>query len=196
MAAMKRLSLLCAALALATAGLSGCRSHPANGTSGTLVIVKTSLGDFKIQLDPDKAPLTVANFLSYVDKSFYDDTIFHRVIPGFMIQGGGLTRDMVEKPTGAPVQNESSNGLKNDRGTIAMARRNDPNSATVQFFINTVDNPALNSPAGGGYTVFGKVIEGMDTVDRIKNVPTGRASNGMMNVPQTPVLIQSIRRAP
>jgi peptidyl-prolyl cis-trans isomerase A (cyclophilin A) len=194
---MKPFSLFCcAALAACLVGVSGCKSRPANGTSGTVVLIKTSLGDIKVQLDPEKAPATVANFLSYVDKSFYDDTIFHRVIPGFMIQGGGLTRDMVEKPTGNPVQNESSNGLANDRGTIAMARRPDPNSATAQFFINTVNNPGLNYPNGGGYTVFGKVIEGMDTVDRIKNVPTGNAPNGMQNVPQTPVVIQSIRRAP
>ncbi len=142
-----------------------------------MVIMKTSKGDIKIELFADKAPETVKNFLNYVDSKFYDGTIFHRVISGFMIQGGGFTADMQQKPTSAPVKNEAANGLKNTRGTLAMARTSDPQSATAQFFINVVDNDFLNftSPdaRGYGYCVFGKVTEGMDVVDAIRNVKTG-----------------------
>lgn len=142
-----------------------------------MVIMKTSKGDIKIELFADKAPETVKNFLTYVDSKFYDGTIFHRVISGFMIQGGGFTADMQQKPTSAPVKNEAANGLKNTRGTLAMARTSDPQSATAQFFINVVDNDFLNftSPdaRGYGYCVFGKVTEGMDVVDAIRNVKTG-----------------------
>lgn len=156
------------------------------------VLVKTSMGEFVIELYPDKAPLSVANFLRYVNDGFYGGTIFHRVIGSFMIQGGGFTADMQQKPTGAPIKNEADNGLKNDRGTIAMARTNDPHSASAQFFINTVDNDFLNFKApsgqGWGYAVFGKVVAGMDVVDKIRAVKTGRA--GMhSDVPVEPVVI-------
>lgn len=143
------------------------------------VALRTSAGDIVLELDSAKAPATVENFLNYVKSGHYDGTIFHRVIPNFMIQGGGFTADMDQKKTNAPIQNEAGNGLANDRGTIAMARTNDPHSATAQFFINVVDNDFLNfrsaSGQGWGYAVFGKVVEGMDTVDAIRKVRTGRA---------------------
>ena len=136
-----------------------------------LVLLETSSGDILVELDPEKAPATVENFLRYVDSGHYANTIFHRVIKDFMIQGGGLTLRMEEKPTEAPVINEAANGLKNTRGTLAMARAADPHSAAAQFFINTVDNPELDhvspAPEGFGYCVFGTVIEGMDVVDKI-----------------------------
>ncbi len=159
-----------------------------------VVLMETSLGNIKIELYPQKAPVTVKNFLDYVKSGFYNGTIFHRVINGFMIQGGGFTADLREKPTNPPIKNEADNGLKNDRGTIAMARTGDPNSATAQFFINVVDNNRLNrpSPDGFGYAVFGKVIAGMDVVDKIKAVPTG-FSKGFQDVPQTPVVIKSVK---
>ena len=162
--------------------------------SGPVVVLESSMGDIEIQLDPEKAPITVKNFLSYVDKQHYDGTIFHRVIDGFMIQGGGMTPDLREKPTGSGIQNEGQNGLKNLRGTIAMARTGDPNSATAQFFINVVDNSALDypQPDGHGYAVFGKVTSGMDVVDKIKAVPTAD-EGGHSNVPVEDVLIKSIR---
>lgn len=145
-------------------------SHP-------VVLIKTSAGDIRIELNGEKAPLTVKNFLEYVNQGHYDHTIFHRVIDGFMIQGGGFTKDFKQKPTNAPIQNEADNGLKNLRGTIAMARTNDVNSATAQFFINVVDNNFLDfrakNPQGYGYCVFGEVTEGMDVVDKIKKVKTG-----------------------
>jgi len=151
--------------------------QPTEQGEANMVIMKTSKGDIKIELFADKAPETVKNFLNYVDSKFYDGTIFHRVISGFMIQGGGFTADMQQKPTSAPVKNEAANGLKNTRGTLAMARTSDPQSATAQFFINVVDNDFLNftSPdaRGYGYCVFGKVTEGMDVVDAIRNVKTG-----------------------
>ena len=140
------------------------------------VEMETSKGKFVIELYPEKAPDTVKNFLSYVDTKFYDGTIFHRVIPNFMIQGGGFTADMKRKTAGAPIKNEADNGLKNDRGTIAMARTNDPHSATAQFFVNTVNNDFLNHKSktsqGWGYVVFGKVVTGMDVVDAISSVKT------------------------
>jgi peptidyl-prolyl cis-trans isomerase B (cyclophilin B) len=140
------------------------------------VEMETSKGKFVIELYPEKAPDTVKNFLNYVDTKFYDGTIFHRVIPKFMIQGGGFTADMKRKSAGAPIKNEADNGLKNDRGTIAMARTNDPHSATAQFFINTVNNDFLNHKSkttqGWGYVVFGKVVTGMDVVDAISSVKT------------------------
>ena len=141
-----------------------------------VVLLETTSGDILVELYPDKAPETVANFLKYVDDGFYNNTIFHRVIPGFMIQGGGLTARMQQKDTSAPIKNEADNGLKNDRGTIAMARTMDPHSATAQFFINLVDNDFLNFQApsgnGWGYCVFGRVTEGMDVVDKIAKVKT------------------------
>lgn len=139
--------------------------------SNPLVLVETSSGDMLLELFEDKAPATVANFLRYVDEEFYANTIFHRVISDFMIQGGGLTVRMEEKPTHAPIPNEAGNGLKNLRGTIAMARTSDPHSATAQFYINVVDNPELDhqddSAEGFGYCVFGQIIEGMDVADKI-----------------------------
>ncbi|TAG27424.1 MAG: peptidyl-prolyl cis-trans isomerase [Burkholderiales bacterium] len=156
------------------------------------VKLATSMGDIVIELYPDKAPKTVENFLQYVKDKHYDGTIFHRVMDGFMIQGGGFTTDMSQKSVRSPIVLESSNGLKNDRGTIAMARTNVPNSATAQFFINVVNNNSLNAPLpdGYGYAVFGKVISGMETVDKIRQVATGnRGPHG--NVPQTPILINS-----
>ncbi len=141
------------------------------------VKMQTNHGDIVIELDAEKAPKTVANFIGYVQDGFYDNTIFHRVINGFMIQGGGMEPGMSEKATKAPIENEANNGLKNERGTIAMARTMDPHSASAQFFINVKDNPFLNhsspTPDGWGYAVFGKVVEGMDVVDKIKEVNTG-----------------------
>lgn len=160
-----------------------------------VVLVKTSMGDIKIELYPEKAPATVENFLQYVNSGHYKGTIFHRVIPGFMVQGGGFTKDMKQKPTKAPVKIESDNGLKNERGTVAMARTSDPNSATSQFFINDQNNDFLNfkdkSPRGYGYAVFGKVIDGMPVVDKIVKVKT--TSQGMHeNVPVEPVEIVDV----
>ncbi|KTT26524.1 peptidylprolyl isomerase [Pseudacidovorax intermedius] len=156
------------------------------------VKLTTSAGDIVLQLEPAKAPKTVANFLQYVQDKHYDGTVFHRVIDGFMIQGGGFTPDLRQKPTRAPVPLEADNGLKNDRGTIAMARTSDPNSATAQFFINVKNNDMLNAPNpdGHGYTVFGKVVSGMDVVDKIRAVPTG-AQGPMRDVPVEPVVIRS-----
>ena len=146
------------------------------------VRLKTSMGDIVLELNPEKAPVTVENFLSYVKKKHYNGTVFHRVIDGFMIQGGGFAvtdGKLVEKASGKGIKNESQNGLKNDRGTIAMARTNNPDSATAQFFINVVDNAMLNFPSNGGYAVFGKVVEGMDVVDKIKAVKTGVSNLSM-----------------
>jgi len=161
------------------------------------VLMKTSMGEITIELDGDKAPKTVANFLAYVDAGFYNGTIYHRVIPGFMIQGGGFGTDMAKKPTGDPVENEAKNGLKNVRGSIAMARTNKPHSATAQFFINHKDNPNLDYPSfdGWGYAVFGQVTDGMGVVDAIAAVNTGTAS-GHQNVPTETVLIESVSRLP
>jgi peptidyl-prolyl cis-trans isomerase A (cyclophilin A) len=158
-----------------------------------VVLMDTSMGKIKIELFAKKAPLSVKNFLDYANKGFYSGTLFHRVIDGFMIQGGGFPSDFQPKPTGAPIKNEAENGLKNDRGTIAMARTGAPDSATSQFFINVVNNEGLNrpSPDGFGYAVFGRVIEGMDVVDKIKGVRTG-VNMGMPNVPETPVVIKSV----
>jgi peptidyl-prolyl cis-trans isomerase A (cyclophilin A) len=158
---------------------------------------QTSAGDFVVEVYPDKAPKTVENFLQYVKDKHYNGTIFHRVIPGFMIQGGGFTADMVQKATRGPIPLEARNGLKNDRGTLAMARTGVPDSATAQFFINVVDNDNLNAPQpdGHGYAVFGKVVQGLDVIDKIKGAPTG--TKGMyQNVPQTPIIINSATLAP
>ena len=158
-----------------------------------MVTFKTNLGDFTLELFEDKAPKTVENFLSYVKEGFYDDTIFHRVIDGFMIQGGGFTVDMDQKETKETIENEANNGVANEKGTIAMARTNDPHSATAQFFINVNDNDFLNhtseSVNGWGYCAFGKVVEGMDVVEKIKSVKTG--SHGYhQDVPLEPVIIE------
>lgn len=166
--------------------------------SAQKVRLSTSEGDIVLQLDHDKAPKTVDNFVAYVKSAQYDGTIFHRVIDGFMIQGGGFDKDMKEKPTGAPIALENRGGLRNERGTIAMARTMDPNSATAQFFINVVNNAMLdpaNSRDGNGYAVFGKVVQGMDVVDRIKGVPTTN-KGPHQNVPATPVLIKKATLEP
>jgi len=155
------------------------------------VSFKTNQGTFKVEMLEDSAPQTTGNFITLVQKGFYDGVIFHRVIDGFMIQGGGMTKTMAEKPTTMPIKNEAQNGLKNSAYTIAMARTQNPHSATAQFFINVVDNAMLDPdmPAKPGYAVFGKVIEGKETVDKIKVVPTGNA--GMhQNVPTTPIVIE------
>ncbi len=154
------------------------------------VIFETSLGNFVVQLDRRRAPLTVANFLHYVDTGFYNGTIFHRVIPGFVIQGGGFSSDYVEKKTAAPIPNESGNGLSNLRGTIAMARDDYPHSATAQFYINLADNHKLDpQPGRWGYAVFGEVIQGMAVVQKIAAVPTGKVGPFNRDAPLTPVII-------
>jgi len=163
-----------------------------------VVVITTSMGTIKAELYPDKAPVTVENFLKYVDDKHYDGTIFHRVINDFMIQGGGFDDKMTEKKTRAPIKNEASNGLKNAVGMLAKADTNVPDSATAELYIQVKENAFLDfrdpSPRGIGYAVFGKVIEGMDVVQKIKTVPTGFASNGMQDVPKTPVVIKSVRR--
>jgi len=159
------------------------------------VLMKTNKGDIVLELNADKAPVSVANFLRYADEGFYDGTLFHRVIKGFMVQGGGYTASMVRKDTHEPIENEAKNGLKNVRGSIAMARTGEPHSATAQFFINHVNNANLDYPSfdGWGYAVFGKVVSGMEVVDAIATTATG--SHGpMRNVPREPIVIQSVRR--
>jgi peptidyl-prolyl cis-trans isomerase A (cyclophilin A) len=188
---MNRTLPLLGALLISLAAVPDGASAQANPQ----VLIKTSKGEIVVELYPAKAPLSVENFLQYVDSKHYDGTIFHRVISNFMIQGGGFTADMKQKATRAPIRIESQNGLRNDRGWIAMARTNDPNSATSQFFINVVDNAALNYPAhdGHGYTVFGKVVKGMATVDAIRAVRT--TSSGLhRDVPADPVVIESMSR--
>ena len=159
------------------------------------VTITTTVGQMTLELDADNAPKTVENFLAYANSGFYDGTIFHRVINNFMIQGGGFTTDMEQKPTQAPVDNEANNGLKNERGTIAMARTQDPHSATAQFFINVQDNDFLNHTGenmqGWGYTVFGKITQGEDVLDKIRCVQTG-SQGGHQDVPTEPIIIESI----
>ena len=175
------------ALALAVVALPALAADPR-------VELKTNRGTIVLELYPDKAPKTVANFLQYVKEGQYTGTVFHRVIDGFMIQGGGFDKDLRQKPTRAPVENEAANGLKNDVGTIAMARTPDPHSASAQFFINLKNNDFLNfrepTPQGYGYTVFGKVVAGMDVVEKIAKLPTGNAGPHQ-NVPRDPVIIES-----
>ncbi len=162
------------------------------------VEVATNFGTFVIQLDPARAPKSVENFLAYVDAKHYDGTIFHRVIPTFMVQGGGYDQSYEKRPVRAAVQNEADNGLKNTRGTVAMARTSEPHSATAQFFVNVVDNAFLDhqgkDPQGWGYAVFGKVTEGMDTVDKIKAVATGSAGPFAKDAPQSQVVIEYVKR--
>jgi peptidyl-prolyl cis-trans isomerase A (cyclophilin A) len=182
-------------LACGLAGLALLVSGTANAqqaSAGPRVKLATSLGDIVIELDRAKAPRTVDNFLQYVRDHQYDGTVFHRVIDGFMIQGGGFTPDLREKPTRPPIALETSGGLKNERGTVAMARTSNPNSATAQFFINVKANPNLDAPRpdGHGYAVFGKVVDGMPVVDKIRAVATG-SRGGQQDVPLTPVTIQS-----
>ena len=159
------------------------------------VTITTTVGQMTLELDADNAPKTVENFLAYANSGFYDGTIFHRVINNFMIQGGGFTTDMEQNPTQAPVDNEANNGLKNERGTIAMARTQDPHSATAQFFINVQDNDFLNHTGenmqGWGYTVFGKITQGEDVLDKIRVVQTG-SQGGHQDVPTEPIIIESI----
>ncbi len=157
-------------------------------------LFKTNLGSFKIELDEKNAPITTRNFLDYVNSGFFNGTIFHRVINGFMIQGGGFTPDMEQKDTKPPIANESNNGLKNDAYTVAMARTSVPDSATSQFFINVANNDFLNYPAqdGFGYCVFGKVTEGMDTIDKIQNMATGNHPNGHQDVPIEAIIIEEV----
>ncbi len=190
---MKRILLFTSFLVLVFIGITTITSAQSNPR----VLMKTSKGDIIIELFPQKAPITVENFLSYVDQGFYDGTIFHRVIKGFMIQGGGYTTELHRKNTQPPIKNEASNGLSNKRGTIAMARTMDINSATAQFFINLVDNDFLdhrdNTPEGYGYCVFGKVIQGMEVVDAIAEVKT-MTRRGMRNVPRETIEIISITR--
>ncbi len=186
---MLRMVLLCLSLLLPATALADVA--PANNPR---VVIKTSEGDITVQLRADKAPATVANFLAYVDSGFYNGTIFHRVIPEFMIQGGGYGPDMKEKTTREPVANESGNGLHNLRGTLAMARTNDPDSATSQFFINQRSNSRLDGAQGRpGYTVFGEVIQGMDIVDFITTAPTGQVG-AMGDVPKQDIVIKEILR--
>lgn len=185
--------LLCGLFALVTF-TSSLAAEPQPMTHTSKVKLHTNLGDVVLQLDAVKAPLSTANFLTYVKEGFYDGTIFHRVIPGFMAQGGGFTKDFEQKSTHKPIQNEADNGLPNKRGSIAMARTMDPNSATAQFFINFVDNTFLNhkSPTaqGWGYAVFGEVVEGMDVVEAMAKIPTGRGGPMPSDVPQQPIVIE------
>jgi len=163
-----------------------------------VIVIDTSMGSITAELWPDRAPVTAANMLSYIDDGFYDGLVFHRVIKDFMIQGGGMDADMRSKPTGEPIVNEAATDLRNDRGTLAMARTSDVNSATAQFFINLVDNDFLNhqdeTPRGFGYCAFGQVTDGMDAVDKIASVATGQQGHHS-DVPVDPVCINSIRRA-
>jgi len=179
----RALLLACAALFLA---------GPAFSQTAPKVKFQTTLGDFVVEVYPDKAPKTVENFLQYVKDKHYDGTVFHRVIANFMIQGGGFTVDLNQKATRAAIPLEANNGLKNDAGTIAMARTNNPNSATAQFFVNVKANDFLNARGSSdGYAVFGKVISGMEVIEKIKSAPTGSAGPFPGDVPQTPILINS-----
>jgi len=196
------LALILATLLLATSCSRDGDKAPSQGTApesatkNPIVEMKTNKGTIVLELYPDKAPKTVANFLAYADKGFYNGTIFHRVIPDFMIQGGGYTNDRQRKETDAPIPNEANNGLKNLTGTIAMARTSDPNSATAQFFINAKDNAFLDfkneTPQGYGYTVFGKVSEGMDVVRAIEHTTTSDEGGPFANLPKDQVTIQSV----
>nr|XP_061811793.1 peptidyl-prolyl cis-trans isomerase cyp18-like [Nerophis lumbriciformis] len=203
---MREFLLLSAALFLLTGAVlaqdPAAEEAPMEESTGPRVRLETSLGSFVIELNEDKAPLTAANFLAYVDSGFFEGTVFHRVIPDFMVQGGGFSADLVKKDTSAAIQNEAKNGLDNDRGTVAMARTPNPHSATAQFFVNLVDNDFLNhanqqgehpAQSGWGYAVFGKVVEGMDTVDAIAAVKTSNRGR-MANVPVEPVLITKASR--
>jgi peptidyl-prolyl cis-trans isomerase A (cyclophilin A) len=182
--------LLTAALIVAQAAAAPA---PSPSPAGPIATVETSLGRIRIALDQERAPISVANFAKYARSGHYAGTVFHRVIPGFMIQGGGMTAELQEKPTSPPIRNEARNGVRNTRGAIAMARTNDPNSATSQFFINVKDNASLDFGINGaGYAVFGQVIEGMDVVDKIVAVPTKNAGP-YQNVPVTPVVIKSVK---
>ena len=178
-----------------TSGLKGVESTTPSGKNPT-VVIKTSLGNITVELFADKAPITVKNFLKYADDKFFDNTIFHRVMVSFMIQGGGFTPDLKKKPTREAIQNEAENGLRNTVGTLAMARTNDIHSATAQFFINVEDNAALDhqGPDHFGYAVFGKVTKGMKVVNKIRRTPVAFKPPMFQHLPKTPVLILSVRR--
>jgi cyclophilin family peptidyl-prolyl cis-trans isomerase len=192
---MRRVFVILAGVALVVFGVIVSGSLRSDDGKNPVVVMETSMGMLKIELFQDKSPITVKNFLQYVDSKHYDGTIFHRVIPNFMIQGGGMEPGLKEKPTKAPIKNEASNGIANTRGTLAMARTDDPNSATAQFFINLKDNPHLNKSAGSaGYAVFGKVLDGMEVVDKIAGVPTANLGPNQA-VPTTDVIIKSVKRA-
>lgn len=179
------------AASFSTASLAQTKEKAAN----PMVLVKTNMGSFKIELYPEQAPVTVKNFLDYVDKKFFDGTTFHRVIPGFVIQGGGFDKDMMRKATLPPIKNEATNGLKNLKATLSMARTNDINSATSQFFVNLKDNAALDhvGDAQYGYAVFGKVVQGFDVIEKIAGVKT-TTKGPNADVPEKPVIIQSASR--
>ncbi len=194
---MKKFTYLLLALVLGACGDQGQSADTPAVAENPKVLMQTSMGDIVIELYPQKAPKTVANFLQYVDEGFYNGTIFHRVINGFMIQGGGFTEEMAQKETHPPVMNEADNGLRNTVGTIAMARTMDPHSATAQFFINVNNNTSLDfrekTPRAWGYAVFGRVVEGMGVVEAIKGVSTG--SRGMhSDVPTTNIIIKKASR--
>ena len=182
---LKKLLLTACSVAFATSVMASDKTPH--------VLLDTSFGPVEIELNAEKAPISTKNFLEYVDSGFYNNTIFHRVIPGFMVQGGGFTDQMVQKSTKDPIRNEASNGLQNTRGTLSMARTSDPNSATSQFFINVADNDFLNPGRDRGYAVFGKVTKGMEVVDQIVNSPT-TIKKGMRDVPADPVYIKSAKR--
>ncbi len=188
-------SLIASFLATITSAMMMTAADDAAAQANPQVLMKTSLGEIVIELYPEKAPKSVENFLKYVDDDFYDGLIFHRVIGNFMIQGGGFDKDMKQKQPRGPIPLESRNGLKNDTGTLAMARTSVPDSATSQFFINTANNASLNhpNPDGNGYAVFGKVVKGMETVEKIAKVKTGR-SGPHGDVPAEPVVIESVSR--
>jgi cyclophilin family peptidyl-prolyl cis-trans isomerase len=198
---MKRILALIAVLVMLPGLCSAMSTPPAregeNMNKNPKVFIETSKGNITVELYPDKAPATVANFLSYVDSGFYEKTIFHRVIPGFMIQGGGFGKGMIEKLTNLPVKNEAGNGISNSKGTLAMARTSVVDSATAQFFINVADNTFLdhkdNTPQGFGYCVFGKVTDGMDVVESIKSVPTHTVGY-FEDVPEEDVVILSVKK--
>ena len=198
---MKQFLLRLSAAALILFFFSACSASEKKSTeekttvsnSGNSVVFSTNKGDITIKLYPEKAPVTVKNFLSYVDSGFYNNTVIHRIVPDFVIQGGGYSKDMAKKKTQAPIKNEADNGLKNMRGTLSMARTNNVNSATSQFFINLKDNDFLDHGARSfGYAVFAKVIEGMDIVDKIASVKT--SNSPMSNCPIKPVVINSAKR--
>ncbi|UTL92582.1 peptidylprolyl isomerase [Pseudomonas fluorescens] len=182
---LKKLLLTACSVAFATSVMASDKTPH--------VLLDTSFGQVEIELNAEKAPISTRNFLQYVDSGFYNNTIFHRVIPGFMVQGGGFTEQMVQKDTKDPIRNEAGNGLQNTRGTLAMARTSNPNSATSQFFINVADNDFLNPGRDAGYAVFGKVTKGMEVVDQIVNSPT-TVKKGMRDVPTDPVFIKSAKR--